>query len=145
MDAAASELDVIVEHPGPAPDVERLRAAALACLAAEAPGSYTVALILTDRETVWALNRTYLQHDYPTDVLSFDLSADEPGAPLEGEVYVDLDMAHERHAEFGADFATEACRYALHGLLHLVGYDDAAPEDKARMHALEDRYLGLAP
>ncbi|WP_456428956.1 rRNA maturation RNase YbeY [Rhodocaloribacter sp.] len=98
-------------------------------------------IILTDHAHVLELNRTFLGHDYHTDVLSFDLSADTPAEPLSGEVYVDLDTAAERHAEFGATFEEEVRRYVAHGLLHLAGYDDATPAQKAVMHALEDRYL----
>ncbi|WP_457652377.1 rRNA maturation RNase YbeY [Rhodocaloribacter sp.] len=98
-------------------------------------------IILTDHTHVLELNRTYLGHDHHTDVLSFDLSADTPAEPLSGEVYVDLDTAAERHAEFGATFEEEVRRYVAHGLLHLAGYDDATPGQKAVMHALEDRYL----
>ena len=99
-------------------------------------------VVLADHETVLDLNRTYLEHDFHTDVLSFSLAeADEAGV-VEGEVYVDLDTARERHAEFGATFEEEVRRYVVHGLLHLLGYDDATPEGKAAMHQLEDRYLG---
>ncbi len=98
-------------------------------------------IILTDHARVLELNQAFLGHDYHTDVLSFHLSADTPSEPLSGEVYVDLDTAAERHAEFGADFEEEVRRYVAHGLLHLAGYDDATPGQKAAMHALEDHYL----
>ncbi len=98
-------------------------------------------IILTGHERVLELNRSFLGHDYHTDVLSFDLGDETPDAPLAGEVYVDLDTAAERHAEFGTTFEEEALRYVAHGLLHLAGYDDATPAEKAAMHALEDRYL----
>lgn len=102
-----------------------------------------IGVILTDHETVLDLNRTYLQHDYLTDVLSFDLSESEDAHAIEGEVYVDLDTALERHEEFGVSFEEEVRRYVIHGVLHLLGYDDATPEEKAAMHALEDKYLGF--
>ncbi|RMF64358.1 MAG: rRNA maturation RNase YbeY, partial [Bacteroidetes bacterium] len=99
-----------------------------------------VGVILTDHATVLDLNRAYLHHDYLTDVLSFNLSGPDD-ALLTGEVYVDLDTAAERHAEFGVTFEEEVFRYVVHGLLHLAGYEDATPAEKAAMHALEDRYL----
>lgn len=99
-------------------------------------------VILTDHATVLELNRTYLEHDYLTDVLSFSLSDEaSPGRAVDGEVYVDLDTATERHDEFGASFEAEAARYVVHGLLHLLGYDDATPEERSAMQELEDRYL----
>lgn len=98
-----------------------------------------LSIILADHATVHQLNRDFLQHDYETDVLSFPL--DERPGLVDGEVYVDLDTAAERAPEFGATFDQEARRYVVHGLLHLLGYDDASPEGKAQMHMLEDRYL----
>ncbi len=98
-----------------------------------------------DHAAVLALNRRHLGHDYLTDVLSFSLvDEDDPPGAVEGEVYVDLDTAAERCAEFGATFEQEAARYAVHGLLHLIGYDDATAEGRAAMRACEDRYLCAA-
>ncbi|MEM8556266.1 MAG: rRNA maturation RNase YbeY [Bacteroidota bacterium] len=104
-----------------------------------------VSIVLADHATVLDLNRAWLDHDYTTDVLSFNLDEDALAEGfVEGEVYVDLDTAAERAPEFGTTFETEALRYVVHGVLHLVGYDDATPEQKAAMHALEDRYLASA-
>ena len=101
-------------------------------------------VVLAGRALVRRLNRAHLGHDYATDVLSFSLAEAPPEeAPpvVDGEVYVDLDTAAERHAEFGASFEEEAHRYVVHGLLHLLGYDDATPAGRARMRRLEDHYL----
>lgn len=138
-------LNLVLEnlHPVYRIDKGAVRRLVQQVLAAEHVEARYVGVILADHATVRDLNRTWLQHDYDTDVVSFRLSA--PDQPLEGEVYVDLDTAAERHAEFGATFAAEAGRYVVHGLLHLVGYDDATPPEKAAMHALEDRYLALVP
>jgi len=138
-------LDLLIEHVHPS---LRLDEAALeelvrAVAAEEGFEIEYLGLILADHDTVLALNRDYLAHDYLTDVLSFSLN-DTDDAIVDGEVYVDLDTAAERHAEFGVSFEQEACRYAIHGLLHLLGYDDATPAQKATMRALEDRYLDAA-
>lgn len=101
-------------------------------------------IVLTNHETVLELNREYLQHDYVTDVLSFPFQSDDitkHTKQVEGEIYVDLDTAMERAPEFGASFEQEAYRYIAHGLLHLLGYNDATEAEKQTMHALEDRYL----
>lgn len=109
-------------------------------VAAEEHGTLgTLSVVLADHDTVHTLNREYLDHDYVTDVLSFDLS-DTPER-IEGEIYVDLDTAAERHHEFSATFEEEACRYVVHGLLHLFGYDDRTPAERATMRRLEDAYL----
>ena len=114
----------------------------------------SLSVVLTGHETVHRLNREYLSHDYETDVLSFSLrDPDAPSIPeadgatapvVDGEVYVDLDTAAERCEEFDASFEEEALRYVLHGVLHLVGYTDATPEQRMHMRRLEDRYLAAA-
>lgn len=97
-------------------------------------------VVLGDHATVLDLNKTYLSHDYITDVLSFPLN-DTDGTAVDGEIYVDLDTARERHAEFDVTFEAEACRYIVHGLLHLLGYRDATPAEKSTMKMKEDQYL----
>ncbi len=103
-----------------------------------------VSIVLSDHDTVRRLNQSYLDHDYNTDVLSFSLRGEdderEP-TPVEGEVYVDLDTADERHEEFGTTFEREAYRYVVHGVLHLLGYDDATETGQQAMRTREDEYL----
>ena len=107
-------------------------------------GLSELSIVLADHPTVHALNRDWLGHDYETDVVSFPLD-DEATArrTVDGEVYVDLDTATERAPEFGASMEEEALRYVVHGLLHLLGYDDATDAERAAMRGLEDRYLKL--
>jgi len=100
-----------------------------------------VSVVLSDHDTVRRLNQSYLDHDYNTDVLSFSLRETEDTDEVEGEVYVDLDTAAERHEEFDTTFEREAYRYVVHGVLHLLGYDDATDEGQKRMRAKEDQYL----
>lgn len=104
-----------------------------------------VSVVCADHETVRRLNREYLDHDYNTDVLSFSLAeANEADRAVEGEVYVDLDTAAERYDEFDTTYEEEVARYVAHGVLHLVGYDDATTSGKDEMHRLEDEYLQRA-
>ncbi|GIV61001.1 MAG: endoribonuclease YbeY [Rhodothermaceae bacterium] len=140
MPENAPELLIANEHPSYDVDEAALERLARHVLAAEGVRWQYVGIILTYHATVLELNRTYLNHDYHTDVLSFDLS-DEATPERAGEVYVDLDTAAERHAEFGASFEEEVRRYVVHGLLHLAGHDDATPAERAALRALEDRYL----
>lgn len=137
----ASPPSVLVEqdHPDLRLDERVLQALVHRIADAEGCSVGTVSIVLTDHDTVLTLNREHLGHDYVTDVLSFDLS-DEPGH-IDGEIYVDLDTAAERHEEFGASFAEEARRYVVHGVLHLVGYDDRDDDERATMRRLEDRFL----
>ena len=103
-----------------------------------------LSLVLADHQTVRQLNKSYLSHDYDTDVLSFPLNSPEETGVVDGEVYVDLDTAHERHEEFGVSFQEEALRYIAHGVLHLIGYEDDTPDKKEQMRGLENQYLRAA-
>ena len=105
----------------------------------------SLSVVLAGHDLVHAVNRDWLGHDYPTDVVSFGL--DETAAArgvLDGEIYVDLDTAEERAPEFGATFTAEALRYVAHGALHIAGHDDATDDQRAAMRALEDRALAAA-
>ena len=99
----------------------------------------SLSVVLADQAQVHALNRAHLGHDYPTDVLSFPLTDEQQ--VIDGEIYIDLDTAAERHEEFRASFDEEVRRYVIHGVLHLAGYDDSSPETRAAMRAREDHYL----
>ena len=99
-----------------------------------------LAVIFVNDRTMRALNTTYLNHRFPTDVLSFPLSP--PSAPaLEGEVYVNLDQARRQAPRFDATFRREIDRLVIHGTLHLLGYDDRSSRDRSRMTKAEERYL----
>jgi rRNA maturation RNase YbeY len=128
-------------HPERRLDEEALRTLISAMADDENCTLGSITIVLTDHETVLALNRDYLGHDYITDVLSFDLS-EAPGQ-VEGEIYVDLDTAAERCEEFDSTFEEEAHRYVAHGLLHLIGYDDTTPDERAAMRRLENHYLSM--
>jgi rRNA maturation RNase YbeY len=82
----------------------------------------------------------FLGHDEPTDVISFPL---EEEVRLEGEVYVNLDRAKEQAKHFGVSFRNEVARLVIHGILHLVGYDDTTTEQARIMKSEEDRQLGF--
>jgi probable rRNA maturation factor len=127
-------------HPTLRIDGERVRSVLTRLLTDRGVGVAYLGIVLADHDTVRALNAAYLDHATDTDVLSFNLS-EEAAALIDGEVYVDLDTALERHAEFGAAFEDEALRYVIHGVLHLLGYDDETVEQKSEMHRLEDAYL----
>lgn len=136
---AGSGIDVQIHHAARGFEPELCRRVLRHVLEQQNVAVAELTLILADHETVRQLNRHYLNHDYTTDVLAFGYG--EEGAPIDGEIYVDLDTAAERHADFDSDFEHEVLRYAIHGLLHLLGYRDKTAADKQTMHALEERYL----
>ena len=137
---AAGAVEITQAHPARHLDAAALEATLRRVIEGEGATLLYLSVVLGDHALVLDLNRQYLGHDYLTDVLSFDLGETE--GVVDGELYIDLDTAAERHVEFGTSFEAEATRYAVHGLLHLLGYDDATPEEKAAMHRLEDVYLG---
>lgn len=104
-----------------------------------------VSVILVDDVTIHRVNREHLQHDYPTDVISFVFEA--TGSHLEGEILVSTDTAIRESSEGGWDAGDETLLYCIHGMLHLVGMDDIEDIDRREMRAQEARYLregGLA-
>ena len=120
-------------------DAERLRAAASMVLAMEGPGEAAVSIAVVDDATIHALNRQFLNHDYPTDVLSFVL--DEGEDSLDGEIIVSAEMALAQSSAFGWGPDEELLLYVIHGALHLVGYDDQSSEGARAMRDAEARYL----
>lgn len=108
--------------------------------------SCEVSLTIVDNARMHELNRRHLDHDYPTDVLSFLLGFD--GQRLDGEVIVSADYAAAEAARYGWPAQDELLLYVVHGVLHLVGYDDTTPEAAAQMRQQERvilRGFGLAP
>ncbi len=125
---------------------ERLESCAREILQAEGPGAAELSLAIVDNETIHAVNRDFLGHDYPTDVISFVL--DESSGVLEGEVVASAETAIQEAAKFGWNAEDELLLYVAHGTLHLVGYDDQTPRAKAAMRERERHYLaqyGLTP
>lgn len=122
------------------PSEARLLALATAVFEGESKSAGDLGIVFADHDTVLELNREWLDHNWHTDVISFLLEED----PIEGEVYVDVETAAERHAEFGTTPIEELERYVVHGLLHLCGHDDATDEQRNAMRVLEDRYLSGA-
>lgn len=151
------DIRVTFEMPTPALDEGGVRSLVSCALAGEAaPSAAAVGVVFTDDATVHALNREYRGIDRPTDVLSFGLSEEagsggdagetafalppDSGVPL-GEVVVSVETAHRQAAAHGRDLAHELAHLVVHGVLHLLGHDHAAPEEEARMRAREDAAL----
>lgn len=90
-----------------------------------------------------ALNKKHLDHDTYTDILTFDLS-EEGSNTIEGEIYISIERIQENATHFDVDFLFELQRVLVHGLLHLIGYNDHSEEEKAEMRSKEDQYLDLS-
>ena len=86
------------------------------------------------------INQQYLQHDYFTDIITFDYCE---GDVLSGDLFISVDTVRENAIEYGTEFEDELNRVIVHGVLHLIGYDDHCEEDVAQMRKKEDYYLSL--
>ena len=122
-------------------DWAKLRETATAVLEGEGIKEAKVTLAFVDNPTIHRLNKQFLDHDEPTDVLSFPMS-DPKAKLLEGDVVIGVQVAQAQAAERGHDVAAEIALYAIHGLLHLCGHDDHAPAAASQMRDRERYYLG---
>ena len=121
-------------------DRKRLRETAQAVLEGEDVRDAEISLAIVDNATIHTLNKRYLNHDEPTDVLSFPLS--EPNAKkLAGELVIGAEVAKTQAEERGHDVQAELALYVIHGLLHLCGYDDHSERDAGAMRQRERHYL----
>jgi probable rRNA maturation factor len=118
----------------------RLREIGRVVLEGEGIREAKISLAFVDNQTIHGLNKRFLDHDEPTDVITFPQSG--PGAKkLEGEIVIGVEVALEQAKERGHAVEVELCLYVIHGLLHLVGYDDIKPKDAAKMRKKEREYL----
>jgi probable rRNA maturation factor len=137
-------IDAPYEEYVAAVDLERV---ALAALVAEGVPAVELGILITDDATIRDLNRRYAGEDRPTDVLSFSLREGEefvsPDETLRlGEVIISLDTARQQADEAGRPLDAEVAHLLVHGILHLLGYDHAEPEEACAMQARENAILG---
>ena len=122
------------------PDYVRLKEVARAVLEGEGIKDAKVSLALVNDETISGINKRFLDHDGPTDVITFPFSG-KGAKKLEGELVLGVEVAQREAAERGHDVHTELCLYVIHGLLHLCGFDDRTAKDSATMRVKEREYL----
>ena len=121
-------------------DRGKMRDIARAVLEGEGIKEYEISLAFVDNPTIHRLNKEYLDHDEPTDVLSFPYSAAN-AKKLEGELVIGVEVAQAQASERGHDVHAELALYVIHGLLHLCGYDDKSAGAEKKMRERERRYL----
>lgn len=111
-----------------------------------------ISLVLCDDDTIHELNLRYLGHDYPTDVLSFPFGAEtmqpdknslssEPEWQMFGEIIISVETAERNAKRYRQTLESELLRLAIHGTLHLLGYDDETPHQRRLMRRKERIYL----
>ena len=99
-----------------------------------------IAYIFCDDAKILEVNKTYLQHDYFTDIITFDYCE---GAVLNGDIFISLDTVRTNAQEFGVTFENELHRILIHGILHLCGQEDKTPEARLEMTRKENDALQM--
>ena len=123
-------------------DRKRVREIAGTVLDGEGKPDAEISLAFVDNPTINRLNLRYLQHDEPTDVLSFPLS-DPSAKRMSGELVIGVEVAKAQADERGHDVQVELALYVIHGLLHLCGYSDKTQTEERDMRQRERHYLRL--
>lgn len=105
-------------------------------------------IIIVNNEYIHTLNRDYRNIDRPTDVITFALEDYDDGIELEqrilGDIYISIDKAKSQAIEYGHDLKREMCFLAVHGFLHLLGYDHMEKEEEEIMFSLQEEILNEA-
>jgi rRNA maturation RNase YbeY len=95
--------------------------------------------IFCSDEHLLEMNKQYLNHDYYTDIITFDLT--EAGNGITGEVYISVDRIKDNAIKLNQPFETEVLRVIFHGALHLCGYKDKKKAEQQTMRNMEDKYI----
>ena len=105
-------------------------------------------IIMVDNDYIHNLNRDYRGIDRPTDVITFALEDNKDFVKIDhrvlGDIYISLDKAKAQAEEYGHSFKREICFLAVHGFLHLLGYDHMKEEDEKEMFGLQEVILNEA-
>ena len=100
-----------------------------------------VAYIFCDDEKILEVNRQYLQHDYYTDIITFDYTE---GDRIGGDLFISLDTVESNAQQYAdGDYRRELHRVVIHGILHLCGINDKGPGERELMDAAENRALAM--
>ncbi|MEE3447064.1 MAG: rRNA maturation RNase YbeY, partial [Bacteroidales bacterium] len=111
-------------------------------LAVESEGKILgdITYVFCSDEYLWNMNKQYLNHDYYTDIITFDYV--KKGV-ISGDLFISYDRIKDNAEKFNVSHETELLRVMIHGVMHLVGYDDMTDEDETKIHEREDYYLNL--
>ncbi len=100
-------------------------------------------VIFCSAERLLAMNKEFLQHDYFTDIITFDYSDLIEEKIVSGDLFIDVETVCDNAPKYGESPLREMHRVIVHGVLHLCGQGDKAPGEEEVMHAKEDKYLSL--
>ena len=98
-----------------------------------------ISVIFCSDDYLLEINKQYLNHDYYTDIITFDY--EEEDNIISGDLFISIDRIKENAGNFGVNFIIELYRVVFHGVLHLIGYKDKTDEEQMEMTSKEDFYL----
>ena len=107
-------------------------------VAVEGKKTGNLCYVFVSDESILDINKKYLQHDYCTDIITFD---DSTSNIISGDMYVSIDTVRSNAQYYQVDFRNELLRVMLHGILHLCGYQDQTTDERQEMRAVETKYL----
>lgn len=99
-----------------------------------------ICYIFCNDDYILDVNKQYLNHDYYTDIITFDYDEDDV---ISGDLFISIDTVKSNSIQFSTQFIDELHRVMIHGVLHLLGLKDKAPEDEKAMRLAEDKALAL--
>lgn len=99
-----------------------------------------IALIFCTDDYLLEINQQHLEHDYYTDIVTFDYCWDDH---ISGDLFISVDRVRDNAKAFNTDFSSELNRVIIHGVLHLCGYKDKSEEDEKLMRSKEDEALSI--
>lgn len=99
-----------------------------------------IGYLFCDDEKILEVNREYLQHDYYTDIITFDY---DEGNTINGDLVISLDTVRTNAEQFGKTYEEELLRVIIHGILHLCGINDKGPGEREIMEAAENKALEM--
>ena len=101
-----------------------------------------ISVIFCSDDYLKQININYLNHDYYTDIITFDYSDKNI---ISGDLFISIDRVRENADINNENFNREICRVIIHGILHLCGYNDKTSKEKEKMRKLEDVFLSTMP
>jgi probable rRNA maturation factor len=99
-----------------------------------------ISFIFTNNDKILEINRQYLQHDYFTDIITFNYNQDKI---VSGDIYISVDTVMSNSSFYNVTFESELHRVIIHGILHLVGFNDKTKAEQAEMSKNEDMNLNI--